>query len=96
MGCKTAYEAAEIWSSFQNIEEMDFGGIDSPTADGGRLQISIENGTLTINGIGCNESIAIYDIQGRIVYCGTQHAIQNLSTGLYIVKISNKTVKVTI
>ncbi len=96
MGCKTAYEAAYPWSNFWSIKEMDFSGMDAVAVNDGKLQISVENGTLIINGIDGNESITIYDMQGRIIYSGTDSIISNVASGIYIVKIGDKTAKFTI
>lgn len=96
VGSRAAYEAVDPWRNFSNIEEHDFTGADETIMDNGGLQISVDNGTLTINGADSNELSTIYDMQGRVVYRGTERIISDLASGLYIVSISNKAVKVKI
>lgn len=92
-GALAGYESTDPWRNFWNIEEMEFGGVNGTTIDDIRVKLSIENGTLKISGIGSNELVTIYDSHGRIVYCGTEHTIYNLTPGLYILSISNNTTK---
>ena len=96
-GTKTKYEEVDPWRNFWNIEEMEFSGIDGIEADEyGVPLISVNNGVLTINGIGSHESVTVYDMQGRIFYNGTLHTIDKLTPGLYIVKAGSRTVKISI
>lgn len=96
-GTKAAYEKVDPWRNFWNIEEMSFSGVDWIESDNNEaLNISVNNGTLTINGIGNHENVSVYDMQGRIIYSGTSHTIDNLSSGLYIVKAGNRTIKISI
>ena len=96
-GTKTKYEKVDPWRNFWNIEEMEFSGIDGIEADEyGAPLISVNNGILTINGIGSHESITVYDMQGRIFYNGTSHTIDKLTPGLYIVKAGSRTIKISI
>lgn len=90
-GCKDIYRAAYGWSCFMNIEEMDFSGINEIPGIGNEPRITIENGTLKIVGIYRLEPISVYDMQGRVIYCGTGDTISNLGHGCYIVKIGDKT-----
>ncbi len=93
---KSEYEAVDPWRNFWNIEEMDFGGIGDMADDDSMLQISVVDGVLTIDGIGSNEAVAIYDMQGRTVHNSTEHTITNLAPGIYIARCGSKKVKFTI
>lgn len=96
-GTKAAYEKVYPWRNFWNIEEMNFSGVDRIESDNNEaLNISVNNGTLTINGIGNHENVTVYDMHGRIIYNGTSHTIDNLSSGLYIVKAGSQTIKISI
>ncbi len=96
-GTKTKYEKVDPWRNFWNIEEMEFSGIDGIEADEyGAPLISVNNGILTINGIGSLESVTVYDMQGRIFYNGTSHTIDKLTPGLYIIKAGSRTIKISI
>lgn len=93
---KAKYETADTWRNFRNIKGMDFSGIDDTTINDSQLQISVVDGVLTIGSIGGNEAVAIYDMQGRMMYRGTERVISDLAPGIYVAKISNKTAKFTI
>ena len=97
VGTKAEYEKVDPWRNFWNIEEMDFSGIDGIVADEfGAPHISVNNGILTIDGIGTHESVTVYDMEGRILYNGTSHTIDKLSPGLYIVKAGSRSIKISI
>ena len=96
-GTKAAYEKVDPWRNFWNIEEMEYGGVDEIETDTtGTIHVTTNGGTLTIHGLSNHEDITVYDMQGRIVYNGTSHTIDNLSPGFYVVKAGNKSIKVSI
>ena len=96
-GTKTAYEKVDPWRNFWNIEEMDFSGVDGIEADEyGAPHISVNNGIVTLDGIDSNASIIVYDIWGRMVHNGISHTINNLPSGLYVVKVGNHIIKISI
>ena len=96
-GTKTEYEKVDPWRNFWNIEEMDFSGVDGIEADEyGVPHISVNNGILTIGRIRSDENVSVYDMQGRILYNGPSHTIDNLLPGLYIVKTGSRTIKISI
>ena len=97
VGTKAEYDKVDPWRNFWIIQEMDFGGIDGIVADEfGAPHISVNNGILTIDGIGTHESVTVYDMEGRILYNGTSHTIDKLSPGLYIVKAGSRSIKISI
>ena len=98
-GTKTEYEKVDPWRNFWNIVETDFNfsGINGiETDEYGAPHISVNNGILTIDGIDSHESVTVYDMQGRTFYNGTSHTIDDLSSGLYIVKAGSRTIKISI
>ena len=96
-GTMAEYEKVDPWRNFWNIEEMDFTGVDGIEADNNdSIQISVNNGILTIDGIGRHESVTVYDMQGSILYNGLSHIIDKLSPGIYIVKVGSSTIKISI
>lgn len=92
-GTLSAYKEVEPWKNFRNIKEMDFSGVDGIEA-GGKLQISVENGCITVGGN--YESVTVYNMQGRVVYSGSSQVIDNLAPGIYIVRAGSQTAKVSI
>ena len=97
VGTKAKYEKVDPWRNFWNIEEMVYDGVDGIDGDEyGAPRISVNNGILTIDGVDSLENVAVYDMQGRTVYNGISHTIDNLSSGLYVVKVGNRTIKIGI
>lgn len=72
--------------------------IDSEKQD--RICISSVNGKLEIRNIPANSNLSILDVQGRTIKanCRTQNPIYNvvLPTGVYIVRIDNRTYKIAL
>ena len=96
-GTKTAYEKVDPWRNFWNIEEMDFSGVDGIEADDTTgLRLVVNNGSLMIDGLDDNQSIVVYDVQGRVVYRGMNRIIENIASGLYIVKAGSQSAKIAI
>lgn len=96
-GTLANYKTVAPWKYFRNIEEMDFSDVDGITNDSDEeLRVSVNYGILIIDGVGVNECVTVYDMQGRVVYNGTSHTVDNLSPSLYIVKAGDKTAKISI
>ena len=96
-GTKTTYEKVDPWRNFWNIEEMDFSGVDGMEADDSTgLRLVVNNGSLMIDGLDDNQSIVVYDVQGRVVYRGMNRIIENIASGLYIVKAGSQSAKIAI
>lgn len=92
-GTLSAYENVDPWRNFWNIEEKNFSGVDG-IETGGKLQISVENGSISL--VGNYECVTVYNMQGRVVYSGSSHVIDSLVPGIYIVKAGSETAKVSI
>lgn len=96
-GTIEAYKQVVPWKNFQHIEEMNFSSVDKiEDNNNGSLHIAVNNRTLTIDGIGAQESITLYDMQGQIVYNGTSHTVEGMTPGMYIVKAGSRTIKISI
>ncbi len=96
-GTKTAYEKVDPWRNFWNIEEMYFNGVEGIEADDTTgLRLVVNNGSLMIDGLDDNQSIIVYDVQGRVVYRGMNRIIENIASGLYIVKAGSQSAKIAI
>ena len=93
-GTMAAYEKVDPWRNFWNIEEMDYSGVTTVTSDNSsQVQLSVESGILTINGLDTGTPVTIHDMQGRMVYSGTSHTITHLVPGLYILHTPSLTTK---
>ena len=89
-GTLAAYEKTTPWRDFWNIVEMDFSGVDEVAEDGGDA-VRVENGRIVTEGDALTE---VLDLQGRTVYRGYDRVVDNLPSGLYVVRSSNNTVKI--
>lgn len=93
IGCKEIYANDSFWGHFQNIEEIETSSVDDITFNERTIRVSGEQGAIIIEGLNENEVISIYDIHGKTVYQGKNRSISNLSSGLYIISVSNKAIK---
>lgn len=89
--CKGDYEEVLPWYNFSNIVETEYSGIDGISDYG--LEIRVVDGTIILDG---DSSIEVYSMLGQCVYRGNGNCIANLSPGIYIVKVGDKSVKVKI
>ena len=93
VGSYDAYASANGWSYFTNIVENDeITGLENTLTDN-KVNISVENGNIVINGTD-NAKVEIYSANGQCVYNGTATTIPVTAKGLYIVKVGNKSYKV--
>lgn len=81
-----AYKSADIWKEF-NLQKMSLSGIESFVTNN---NISIKNGMM-LNPSG--HLICLYDIQGRLVYKGSNTSIK-ITSGIYLLRCLGKNTKV--
>lgn len=93
-GSLAAYEKADPWRDFWNIEEMEYSGIDDIVA-GDAINITVVDGSIIINGID-GAIVNVYDISGKLMYSGNGNVVDGLNHGMYIVRIDNTARKVVI
>lgn len=89
-GTLSAYKATR-WNNFLNIQEMDFGGVDSVKDDA--VSVTAKDGSIIVNGTD-NAVAEVYNLSGQLVYSGTDTVINVPSKGIYIVRVSGQTFKV--
>jgi hypothetical protein len=90
----TAYGAATGWKNFQNIQDVDNPtGIAAVDNDSNDTQVSIDGGTICINGVA---NTRIVSMNGTTIYSGRGDIRINVTPGLYIVKIGNAVTKVAV
>ena len=91
---KSEYEKTSPWRNFFNIVGRDFSGVTTAISDNDiQVQISVDNGILTISSLAEDTPVTIHDMQGRMVYSGTSHTITHLVPGLYILHTPSLTTK---
>jgi len=91
--CINEYESIDPWRNFFTIKTIESTGIDDVTLSG-NITISVNGGSIKINGIDGNTKVEVYNLSGELVYCGTDNVIQNIPQGVYIVKVNNKSIKI--
>ncbi len=82
--------------NFKHIEDIDVVGFEMVDTDNNDIHIYVDNGMLTINGIENHINVSIYDMQGRMVHCGTERTVTGIPSGIYIVKAGSTTAKLAI
>ena len=90
VGSEEAYKTAIGWNLFAT---NTYTGITSATVSD--LKVSVENGVIIITGI-TQPQVSVFDMQGRQIFSGITNRIEISQTGVYVVNIGNKAVKVVI
>lgn len=83
-----AYRNAPGWRNFRNIVTSGIG--DNP-ADDNAQKVTVENGTIRIEGA---DGAEIYAADGRLVFSGSPASIPSLPSGLYLVRAGTTTKKI--
>lgn len=94
VGVLAAYEKIYPWCDFKNIKEMDFSRVIETSIVNNDFKVSVNNGIITINS--CEDNVVIYDMQGRMVYNGSDKVISGLPSGIYVVKSGVNRTKISI
>ncbi len=90
-GSLSAYQSAEGWKDFLDIRETDFSGVEE-MADA-NISVTAENGNIVVSGAD-NDTIEVYNVNGQLVYSGTETTVGGLANGIYIVRVDGQTFKV--
>ncbi len=93
IGCKEIYANDSFWGHFQNIEEIETSSVEDINFNEEAIRVSGEHGAITIEGLNENEVVSVYNVHGIVAYQGKKRQINNLSSGLYIIRVSNKAIK---
>ena len=89
------YQAAYQWKEFFFVLEVG-AGINDVVADNNEIKVVVENGNIVVRGIDCEPVlIEVYSVGGMLVYRGCDTSIP-VATGMYVVKVADKTYKVLI
>ncbi|MBN1462073.1 MAG: leucine-rich repeat domain-containing protein [Paludibacteraceae bacterium] len=95
-GSKAAYQAADQWKQFQNIQEMLPAGVKKTNSS--IAKATVQNGQLIVSGLKSNEQVVIYTIQGVQIYNQIAEADRLSLTlpghGIFIVRVGNDSIKV--
>lgn len=98
VGAKDAYMAALGWNSFTNIVETDFSEIvsvlDNTFTE--TVEVVVAGNEIVVSGIENNVKVEVYNMNGTLVYGGTNKSISVNGKGAYIVVVNGKYYKVLI
>ena len=94
-GSLEAYRTADTWRKFANI--VEYFNADGGVADvaGEGVSVTVSDGNITINGVGDDAVVEVYNIAGQRVYSGAVKPVA-LDKGLYIVRVAGRTFKVAL
>ncbi len=95
VGSKAAYQNADVWSKFYNINENIISNVEKIAVDND-VTISVDGGSIIVNGLASDATIEVYNTAGQMLYCGTETSIPVAISDIYIVKVQNKTFKVAL
>lgn len=95
-GSLGSYISTDNWRLFKNLQEVDFGGVESVENNMGHISVAAEGHYIVISGADEGETMMqVYDINGRQYYNGIAKTITVPTSGLYFVRIAGGTYKVS-
>lgn len=97
VGCQSVYAAAEYWRNFGKMSEYDT-AVDEIEQDENSLRVSVQNGSIKVNGVATDTQVSIYGAAGSLIYIATASQVEliKLPQGIYIVCVGNQSSKVAI
>lgn len=90
------YKSNAGWKNFWNIEGYDFTSLDDTILNETAIAVTVEDGTIRILQKDAQAIVRVFDIQGTVIAETTDYVIGNLSNGIYIVTVGEKSYKVKI
>lgn len=96
-GSIESYKSHGIWGKFKNVVEGNITiGIDDVEQEDNKLKVRTNERTIIIEGCDEREQIAVYSLDGRIIYYGNKHCISIDIPGIYIVQAGGKASKILV
>ena len=93
-----AYKAAEQWKEFFFITGEDYdkpGSVEDAVSENGGVSVTTNRDCIEVIGAD-NAVITVYNINGQLVYNGTETTVGGLAQGIYIVCVDGQTFKVAL
>lgn len=91
-GSLDAYKSANVWKNFWNIQGEDT-AVQEILSDA-ILKVSLSNGSINIIGKKMDEGMEVYTIAGEKVAYTHGNTINGLASGVYVLKIGNKSMTI--
>lgn len=92
IGTLVNYQNSVGWSKFKKIQETS--GVQNVETES--ISVLFSNGNIVINGLSDYSEIKLYDLYGRVIYNGQNTIIPIRTSGIYILQIDNKTIRIKI
>lgn len=94
-GTAELYRTTSPWSDFKNIQEKLYTGIEKTDGDINEgVHVNVNKGVISVASNG--SEVTIYDINGKVVFTGTDNCSAELGKGFYIVKAGKLTKKIVL
>ena len=93
-----AYKAADQWKDFVFITGVDYdnpGSVGDAVSENGGVHVAANNDSIEVTGAD-NAVKTVYNINGQLVYSGTDTIISVPENGIYIVRVKGQTFKVAL
>ena len=94
IGSLEAYKTADYWKEFKKIEEKDFASVENAERD--NVTVTASGNTITVKGAGTEAEVEIYTAAGKLVTKTTSKTIEMPGSGVYLVKVDNRCIKIAI
>ena len=94
-GMSGEFRSHAVWGQFKNIVEIDVTGIEGVKA-ADRAGVSVNGGTISVNGIADGTPVKVYSADGAMVYGGKARHFTPATAGTYIVVAGDSTFKVLV
>lgn len=85
------YKKAEPWKKFWSIEAIGSSSVDAVAAE---HNVLVRGGAIYLTDEAAAQGVKVYDTTGRCVYEGHDAVVSGLTSGIYIVKTQDTTVKI--
>ena len=99
VGTLNVYSVADGWKEFFNMQDVNGNiGVEDIVIDGedgSEPTIMVENGEIIING-DANAEIAVYSINGGLIYQGVNRPVAIANKGVYVVVVNGVAIKVAL
>ena len=83
------YATTSPWNKF-----IILAGVNDVNRD--EVTVSAKNGEIVVEGVSDDAVIEIYCTNGQLLYQGTDKTVKAPTTGIYIIKVDGKTVKISV
>ena len=93
-----AYKAADQWKDFVFITGVDYdnpGSVEDAVSENDGVHVVANNDSIEVTGAD-NAVKTVYNINGQVIYSGTDTTISVPENGIYIVRVAGQTFKVAL